>query len=368
MTKQKPAGKITLTGKAGGNNDLLTDLRALIEQARERTAQEVNSELVMLNWHIGDRIRKEILGQERAEYGKQVMENLAEQLTRDYGRGFSRPNLFHMVHFAEVFPDKEIVYTLSRQLGWSHFRQIMYLKDELRRQFYAEMCRLERWSVRTLQKKIDGMLFERIGLSKKTEEIVERELSALRKEDQLTPDMVFQDPYLLGFLGLQDNFAEKDLESAIIREMELFLLELGCHFSFVARQKRITIDSEDYYLDLLFFHRKLRRLVAIELKIGPFKPDYKGQMELYLRWLDKYERCEGEEAPIGLILCSGKSRQQQIELLGLRESDIRVAEFVTEELPKDVLAKRFHQAIQHARERLATRFEPQQIGEDAAVD
>jgi predicted nuclease of restriction endonuclease-like (RecB) superfamily len=364
MSRKQPKRLITVTSRPGDDADLLRDLRSLIEQARERTAREINSELVMLHWHIGDRIRREILQEERAEYGKQIIQSLAEQLTLDYGRGFSRTNLFHMVHFAEVFAHKEIVYTLSRQLGWSHFRQIIYLKDELRREFYAEMCRLERWSVRTLQKKIDGMLFERIGLSKKTEEAVKQELSILRKEDQLTPDLVFQDPYLLGFLGLHDNFGEKDLEAAIIREMEQFLLELGSHFCFVARQKRITVDNDDYYLDLLFFHRKLKRLVAIELKVGAFKPEHKGQMELYLRWLDKYERCEGEEAPIGLILCAGKSKQQQIELLGLNASDIRVAEFVTEELPKDVLAKKFHQAIKHAREQLAVRTTTKEITHD----
>jgi predicted nuclease of restriction endonuclease-like (RecB) superfamily len=336
-------------------DDLLIELRTLIDQARGLVARHVNIELVLLHWHIGDRINKEILRKGRAEYGKLIIDNLAEQLTLHYGRGYSRPNLFHMVHFAEVFPKKEIVYTLCRQLGWSHFRQIMYLKGELRREFYAEMCRFERWSVRTLKRKIDGMLFERTALSKNTDELAKMELATLRQEDLVTPDLVFQDPYMLDFLGLHDNFGEKDLESAIIREMEQFLLELGTHFSFVARQKRITVDGDDYYLDLLFFHRKMRRLVAIELKVGSFRPDHKGQMELYLRWLDRYERCEGEEAPIGLILCAGKAKPGQVELLSLNESDIRVSEIITDELPQEALAGQLQEAIRRARERLASR-------------
>ncbi|MBX9771212.1 MAG: PDDEXK nuclease domain-containing protein, partial [Candidatus Obscuribacterales bacterium] len=320
--------------------------------------------LVMLNWHIGDRIRKEILRHKRGEYGKQIVENIAKELRKEFGRGYSRTMLFDMVHFTEVFPDKTIVHSLSGQLGWTHFRQIIYLKDEIQREFYSEMCRLERWSVRTLQKKMEGMLFERIGLSKKTEDLDKQELGALRDSDLLTPDLVFQDPYLLNFLGLHDNFGEKDLEVAILSEMQQFLLELGTHFSFLARQKRITVDNDDFYLDLLFYNRKLKRLVAIELKTSPLKPEYKGQMELYLRWLDKYERCDGEEAPIGLILCAGKSRPEQIELLSLDTSDIRVAEFITKELPKEVLTQKFHQAIKRAKERLTTLKESKKIDQD----
>ena len=203
------------------------------------------------------------------------------------------------------------------------------------------MCAIEGWSVRTLQDKIKRMLFERTAIAKKTEDVAEQELKLLQR-GELTPDLVFRDPYLLDFLGLTGAYNEKDVENAILREMEQFLLELGTHFSFVTRQKRVIVDGDDYYLDLLFFNRKLHRLVAIELKLGPLRPDYKGQMELYLRWLDKHERCDGEEAPIGLILCTGKSRPEQIELLGLDTSDIRVAEFITEELPKEVLTKQFH--------------------------
>jgi predicted nuclease of restriction endonuclease-like (RecB) superfamily len=236
-------------------------------------------------------------------------------------------------------------------LGWSHFVEIIPLKDELQRDFYAEMCRVERWSVRTLRQKIGGMLFERTALSRKPGELAKQELAALRDEDKLTPDLVFRDPYFLDFLGLKDTYNEKDLEAAILREMEAFILELGVGFTFLARQKRITVDDTDYYLDLLFFHRKLRRLVAIELKMGKFRAADKGQMELYLRWLEKYEQQEKEESPIGLILCAGKS-EEHVELLQLERSGIRVAEYMTELPPRDLLRKKLHEAIILARARL----------------
>lgn len=329
-------------------------MRSLIDQAREKVAKQVNTELVILNWSIGERIRHELLQSKRAEYGKQVLTALASKLTAEYGRGFDKSALSRMVRFAELFPDRQIVATLSQKLGWSHFRELLPLEDELKRSFYAEMCFVESWSVRTLQDKIRRLLFERTAISKKPEHIAKQELQLLQERGELTPDLVFRDPYLLDFLGLTDAYDEKDLENAILHEMELFLLELGTHFSFVARQKRIMVDGEDFYLDLLFYHRKLRRLVAIELKLGSFKPEHKGQMELYLRWLDRHDRCVGEEAPIGLILCAGQAKSEQIELLGLNETDIRVAEIVTEELPKSVLAKKFHDAIRHARETIGS--------------
>ena len=240
---------------------------------------------------------------------------------------------------------------MSAQLGWTHLRHIIYLDDPLKRDFYAEMCRIERWSTRTLEKKINGMLFERTALSKKPDELIRYELEELRAEDKLTPDLVFRDPYFLDFLGLKDRYLEKDIEDAIMRELENFILELGAGFTFVARQKRIQIDNDDHYLDLLFYHRGLRRLVAIELKLGDFRAAYKGQMELYLRWLAKHEQKPGEEQPIGLILCAGK-KEETVELLELEKSNIRVASYWTKLLPKKVLQRKFHEAIVLARKRL----------------
>lgn len=249
-----------------------------------------------------------------------------------------------MIQFAEAFPDEKIVVSLIRQLSWTHFIALIPLKQSLQREFYAEICRVERWSVRTLRKKIGSMLYERTALSKKPEELARIELDALRADDKLTPDLVFRDPYLLDFLGLKDAFQEKDLEAAVLRELESFIMELGAGFTFVARQKRLIVDEDDFYLDLLFFHRDLRRLVAVELKLDKFRPAHKGQMELYLRWLDKYERKENEASPLGIILCAGKNTEQ-IELLELGRSGIHVAEYLTELPPKDVLKRKLHKAI-----------------------
>lgn len=310
----------------------------------------------MLYWRIGKRLNDEILQGGRAEYGKEIVVSLARQLEADYGRGFSEKSLRHMLRFAEAFPNKRIVSALMRQLSWSHFLSIIYLQDSLQRDFYAEMCRIERWSTRTLQEKIGKMLYERTALSKKPEELARIGLDALRDEDRLSPDLVFRDPYFLDFLGLTGAFQEKDLEAAILREMEAFILELGVGFSFVARQKRLTVDGDDFYLDLLFFHRRLRRLVAIELKLDKFRPEHKGQMELYLRWLDKHERQHGEEPPIGMILCAGKN-QEQIELLELGRSGIHIAEYLVELPPRKLLVEKLHRAVELARERLSGEIE-----------
>ena len=269
----------------------------------------------------------------------------------EFGRGFAEKNLRRMMQFAEVFPDPLIVAALLRQLGWTHFTLLIPIRDGLKRDFYAEMCRVERWSTRTLRQKIDSMLFERTALSKKPDQLIRQELDALREDDTLTPDLVFQDPYLLDFLGLNDTYSEKDLESALLREIERFQLELGAGFAFVERQKRITLDGDDYYMDLLFFHRRLRRLVVIELKLTDFKPADSGQVELYLRWLDRHERQPGEEPPLAIILCAGKKRET-VEYLDLGRSGIHVAEYLTELPPRELLRERFHRALALTRARL----------------
>lgn len=357
--EQDPAGKIAESEEnevSVASEELVGSIRPLIEQAKARVAQSVNSELVLLYWQIGKRIRYDLPAESRAEYGAKVVELVSERLAAEYGKGFRRSNVFHMIRFAEVFDDAKIVQTLSGQLSWSHFIEIIYLKDPLQRQFYTEMARVERWSVRTLRKKIQGMLYERTAISRKPEELARQELVALQDDDRMTPDLVFRDPYLLDFLGQEDIYSERDLEAAILRELERFLLELGTDFSFIARQKRMTIGDRDFYLDLLFYHRSLHRLVAIELKLGSFDAAYKGQMELYLRWLDRYERRPGEEPPIGLILCGEKNREQ-IELLQLDRGEIRVAEYLVELPPREMLEAKLHEAIRLAKGQVEAREE-----------
>lgn len=342
---------------------LVADVRTMIEQTREGVARTVNTGMTLLYWRIGKRIQTEILEHQRAEYGKEILATLSQELTLEFGKGFSYSALTRMLSFAENFPEASIVATLSRQLGWSHFKEIIPLKNDFQRDFYAEMCRIERWSVRTLRAKIDSMLFERTAISKKPEDVAKAELAALRSEDRLTPDLVFRDPYILDFLGLKDRYLEKDLEDTILREIEAFLLELGNGFAFLGRQTRIQIDSDDFYLDLLFYHRRLKRLIVIDLKLGDFKAEYKGQMELYLRWLAKHEQQPGENPPLGLILCAGK-KAEQIELLELNPSGIHVAEYLTALPSRELLQQKLHAAIELSKSRLHTR-NLEQKGENA---
>jgi predicted nuclease of restriction endonuclease-like (RecB) superfamily len=350
--KQKPVLAPTSSRLVNaGAKKLLTDIREIILTTRTGVARMVDSSLTTLYWHVGWRIRHNILKERRAGYGERIVSALGRQLSAEFGRGFDEKSLRHMLRFAEIFPEEKIVSALRRELTWTHFKRLIYLDDSLKRDFYAEMCRIERWSTRTLEKKIGGMLFERTALSRKPAKLAAMELKQLREEDKLTPDLVFRDPYLLDFLGLKNTYAEKDLEAAILREMEAFILELGAGFAFVERQKRITVDGEDFYLDLLFYNRHLHRLVAIDLKLDEFKPGDMGQMEFYLKWLNRYERKDGEEKPLGLILCAGK-KSERIELLDLERSGIRVASYWTNFLPKKELERKLHDAVRLARERL----------------
>ncbi|MGO0307644.1 PDDEXK nuclease domain-containing protein [Endozoicomonas acroporae] len=335
---------------------LFSEIKGLIQSARQRAAVAVNTELTLLYWQEGERINAEVLKGERADYGKQVVINLSKQLTAAMGKGWSPQQLRHCTRLAEVCTADEIVSTVWRQLSWSHIKQLIYINDPLKREFYLAMAAQERWSVRTFSERLDSMLYERTALSRKPEATIASDLKKLREQGLANQDLVLKDPYILNFLELNDTYLEKGLEDAILREMEQFLLELGMGFTFVARQHRVQIDEDDFYIDLLFYNRKLQRLVAVELKTGKFKAEYKGQMELYLRWLDKYDRQPGEESPIGIILCAGK-KQEQIELLELDKSGIHVADYLTNLPPKAVLEERFQRAIHNARQRIENKSE-----------
>lgn len=268
-----------------------------------------------------------------------------------------------MMRFAEYFPDVQILHALSAKLSWTHFRTLIAIENPLKRDFYTRMAELEGWSTRTLSERIDSMLFERSALSRKPEETIRLELQALAEKGDMTPALVLKDPYVLDFLELNDHYLEKDLEDAILRELERFLLELGTGFTFVARQKRLQIDDDDFYIDLLFYNRRLKRLIVIDLKLGNFKAEYKGQMELYLRWLAKYEQEADENPPLGIILCAGK-KQEQIELLELDQSSIHVADYLTELPPKEVFEAKLHSVITAARNSLPARTDDQQGNTD----
>ncbi len=330
---------------------LVDDLRQIINQTRNRVAVNVNAELTLMYWHIGERINREVLGNERAEYGKQIVATVSQQLQMEYGdKGFEKSSITRMMKFARLFPNYQIVATLSRQLQWSHFVEVIPIKDDLQREFYLTLAASERWSIRQLRKEIDGMLYEHTAIATKPDELIKQELTELRDNNVLTPDLVFKSPYFLEFTGLKGMYSEKSLEDSLVAHLEQFILELGNGFTFVERQKRMIIDGEDFYLDLLFYHRRLHRLIAIDLKLGKFKAQYKGQMELYLRWLEAHEMEDGEEQPLGLLLCT-EGGDEQIELLQLDKSGIKVAQYMTELPSKELLQRQLHKGLEAARQR-----------------
>jgi predicted nuclease of restriction endonuclease-like (RecB) superfamily len=330
------------------NDAFFNELTEIIVFGKKDIELSINRTITNVYWQIGNRINTEILNDKRAEYGKQIIKHVSEFLVANFGKGWGEKHIRHCLRIAETFQDKEIFYALSRELSWTHLRTIMYLDDELKRSFYVEMCRLEKWSSRRLQERINSLLYERTAISKQPDELIKKELNALKTEKKLSDNLVFRDPYILDFLELKDTYSEKDLESSILVNLQKFISELGTDFAFLARQKRIQIDNRDYYIDLLFFHRKLKSLVAIDLKIRDFDAAFKGEMELYLGYLQKYEMNEGENPPVGLILCSGKN-PEHIEILHMDKSNIRVSEYLTLLPPKEKLLEKLQLAVEIAR-------------------
>lgn len=328
---------------------LFNDISHIIQGGRQRIATTLNAEICMMHWQVGMRIKEDVLFNQRAEYGKEVLKKLSVELTRQFGKGWSLYKLQHCVRAAYTFSEDEILYAVRTQLTWTHLRSLMSIEDELKRKFYLEMARVERWDTRTLDERIDSLLFERTALSRKPEELIRKELSKIEETDLLSPDVVFRSSYFLDAIGLTDVYSEKELENAILTNLQIFIREMGNDFAFLDRQKRLTIDSTDYYIDLLFYHRGLRRLVAIDLKLGKFKPEHEGQMLLYLRYLNSNERKTGEESPIGLILCS-EGNTEHIEYLMLEDSNIKVAQYYTQLPDKELLSKKLQKAIAIARE------------------
>jgi len=327
------------------HNPLFVNIKQLIEDSKQQVAVAVNATMSMLYWRIGFTINEELKQYDKQQnYGKQIVATLWRQLQDEYGTSFSEKNLRRMMQFSIAFPDEKMVVSLTRQLSWSHMKILIPIDDSLKRDFYIEMCKLEKWSVRTFQDRIQSMLYERTAISKKPEQTIASDLKLLKSQQRLSPDLVFRDPYFLDFLGLSDMYSEKDLETSIIVELQRFIIELGSDFAFLARQKRISIDNRDYYIDLLFYHRRLKCLVAIDLKLGEFEAGFKGQMELYLRYLQRNEQIEGENNPIGLILCTGKN-EEHIELMQLEQANIKVAEYLTLLPSQEILKEKLHRAI-----------------------
>ena len=331
------------------NNEFSNKIITLIEKSKKDIVQVINSQMVMTYWNIGKEIfLEEQKGQDRAEYGKEVIDTLSTVLTEKYGKGFSSSNLKRMRKFYTIFNNEKISATVSHKFSWSHFVEFIKIDNNVKREFYLTMCANEGWSIRTLKERINSMLYERTAISKKPEETILKDLTLLSQNKEMSENLFIKDPYILDFLELKDSYSEKDLESAILGELQNFMLEFGSDFAFLSRQKRIQIGEKDYYLDLLFYHRKMKRLVLIELKLGAFEPQYKGQVELYLKYLNKYEKQEGEQEPIALILCASKENEE-IELLGLDNGNIRVSEYWLNLPPRELLEEKLHKAIENAR-------------------
>jgi predicted nuclease of restriction endonuclease-like (RecB) superfamily len=294
-------------------NRLIGQVSTLIESANTFVNKAINQSMVLLYWQIGKTIQDELLQYDKPEYGKQVMQNLAIKLSEQYGIGYSYRTLYRMTHFYDCFQDQNILTTVLSKLSWSHILEILKIKEPLKQEFYISMCSSENWSVRELSGRIDSMLFERTAISKLPEKTIVNDLKQLREKKEMSVNLFVKDPYVLDFLGLKDTFSEHDLELAILVELQQFILEFGNDFAFLARQKRITIDQEDYFID-------------------------------------KYEKQEGENAPIGLLLCSEKS-DKMVELLELDKSGIHVATYLTELPPVAVFESKIQQSIALAKQK-----------------
>jgi len=324
-------------------NTLFERVSDIIETRKARAGAFANQEVTLMYWEVGHFIGANVLDGGRAGYGKQVVMTLSQKLQTRYGSSFDYTNVRRMMQFASRFADVAIVAPLAQQLSWSHFAELLPLKSDDAFMFYAQDAAIRQLGKRGLREQIMRKAYER-------REVANSELS----EQSAIPFNVFKDPYLLDILGLKENFLEADLEKAILAELEKFILEFGHGFTFVERQKRMTMDGDDFRLDLLFYHRILKRLVAVELKLGKFKPSYMGQMRFYLKWLNRYEQQEGENPPIGLILCTEASRDQ-IEIMELDKEGIAVAEYWTELPPKAEFERKIRELYNEAQERLERR-------------
>ena len=332
---------------------LFIEIATLIQQSKENVVQQVNKELTLMNWNIGKHIDESLANIEE-NYGLEIVATLSPLLMQQFGKGYTISSLHRLRRFYKAFPKIKIVATLSPLLSWSHFVELTNVKNRLEREYYIQLCQIEHWSVRELRDRINSMLYERTALSKKPEKLIVQELKQLQKQKKFTENIVFRDEYLLDFLDLKDTFSERDLETSILVELQRFIIEIGNDFAFLSRQKKMIIDGEDYSLDLLFYHRGLNRLVAIELKLGKFKHAYKSQMELYLRWLEKFEMRTHEELPIGLILCAD-NKTEMMELLMIDEKRIRIANYMTEMPEAKIIKQKLHKAIRNAQARIGTR-------------
>ncbi len=293
MTAKQPTKK----------HDYYQQIKAILKEARSSVYKQVNSIMVQTYWNIGKLIvEEEQRGKKKANYGEKSLESLSARLSKDFGKGFSRQNLQNMRQFYLVFENCQ---TLSSKLSWSHYVLLMRVENERARNYYCKEAESEQWSVRELDRQINSMFFERLAISRNKSKV-----KALAEKGHIinSPEDAIKDPYILEFLGWPEHksFSEKELETVLIDNLQEFLLELGKGFSFVARQKRITLDDEHFYIDLVFYNRLLKAFVLIDLKIGKLTHQDLGQMQMYVNYFDREVKEEDESATIGIVLCRDK--------------------------------------------------------------
>ena len=309
------------------SDSLYRGVAEIIDDAKHVVVVYVNKHANLMFWHIGHFINEDLGYRKYSAYGDKIIATLSQRLTNHYGKGYTYSAVTRMMKVARIYHDEEMFATLSQTLTWSHFLELISIEDGTKRLFYQQMGIAEHWSVRQLRDKQDQMVYERSLLAAKPEDDIVKTLEKV-SPTHMEPDAVLRNSYVLDFLGLSGYYSEEDLEAAIAKQLEAFILELGQGFAFLERQKRFSIDGTDYYLDMLFYHRKLKCLVAIDLKLGKFKPQYKGQMELYLKYLQKHDMQPDENPPIRLLLCS-EGNTEHIELMMLNEDRIKVAQYLT---------------------------------------
>ena len=283
---------------------IFQEIKEILQEAKNKVYKVANNAMVEAYWNIGRVIVEKQGGKDKAEYGTALLKNLSKEMTKEFGKGFTLTNLKYMRQFYLIFPKS---HALSDQLSWTHYRLLMRVENENARNFYLEESIKEKWSTRQLERQITTLFYERI-LSSKNKNKVAQEIYKLEPQRK-QPEDIIKDPYVLEFLGLPENmdFLEKNLEQALIDHLQKFLLELGRGFSFVARQKRITFDGRHFYIDLVFYNYILKCFVLIDLKVGDLTHQDLGQMQMYVHYFEDEMMTEGDNPPIGIVLCADKS-------------------------------------------------------------
>ncbi|MFR4406371.1 MAG: PDDEXK nuclease domain-containing protein [Anaerovoracaceae bacterium] len=332
---------------------IVEEIKTVMETARSNVTRQVNNELLNTYWNIGRIICEyEQSNPERADYGKQTLKELAKELTKEFGKGFSRANLYNMRLFYLMY---EKVQTLSGKLSWSHYCELLSISDKDKRSFYEKEAINSNWSVRELKRQIDSSLFEKLLLSRGNADKEQVMEMAIQGNEINKPADIIRDPYVFEFLGLPEDkpVMESDLEKALVRQIEKFLLELGRGFMFVGTQQRVTVNNTHYYVDMVFYNKILRAYVLIELKTTKFTPEAAGQINMYLNYYAAEVNDPDDNPPIGIVLCTDKDKITAEYALGGLENNIFASKYVLYMPNKEQLVRQVEAVLEkwHGEER-----------------